>query len=180
MLRKGIAAAAILSVALFSVACAKSGTISPVKATPTPEPKAQVVRFLKALDKLDKQGDVWGKEFSTFMQYFPGMTFEARQAKYQQLLASFNMAKTSLMAIERPQVDKARALHDAYVTQASKMSQLLTVMQPILGQGMMADTGTQAQIQGLVDELALSEKQLKEKRQDLIAQFRITASDLAQ
>ncbi len=113
------------------------------------------------------------------MQYYPGMTPSARQAKYQELLTNFNTIKASVMAVERPPVDKARALHDSYVTQMSKSSQLLTLLQPIV-QGIQADNATGVQIQGLVDELTLAGTQGQETKQDLIRQFGITASNLAQ
>lgn len=180
MLRKFAAAAAIIIVALLSLACARANTTPAVKPTPTPDPKAQVITFLKALDKVDKQKDAWAKEYSTFFGYSFGMTPMARREKYQELLTNFIVIKYSVMDVERPPIETARKLHDAYVTQASKMSQFYTLLQPSMGQGIQADNATSVRIQGLGDELMLAETQLKETRQDLIRQFSITPSDLVQ
>ncbi|MBI4267708.1 MAG: hypothetical protein HY662_02875 [Chloroflexi bacterium] len=179
MVRKVVVAIFTVGTILLSMACAKANITTDSKPTPTLNLKAQVVTFLKALDKVDKQSDAWGKDFSTFMQYSPGMTPMARQTKYQDLLTSFNAIKASVMAVERPSVDKARALHDSYVTQVSKSSQLLTLLQPSV-QGIQADNVTVVRIQGLMDELTLADTQGQEARQDLIRQFGLTAFDLAQ
>jgi len=172
--------AAILLLITNTIACSKAETPPTVKPTPTPNIKGQVVTFLKTIDKLDKQAEEWGKELNTFITYSPGLTFQARQAKYQELLTKFNALKTATMAVERPPVDKARALHDAYSTQMSKLAQLFTLAEISLGQGMPADNVTQARVQALMDELTLTGKQVNETRADLVKQFDIIAADLSQ
>jgi hypothetical protein len=167
----GIAALGVLA------ACSPAATPTP-KPTPTPNLRAQVVTFLKALEAVDVDAKTWVKDFSTFMQYSAGLNYSARQSRYQELLTALNTIKNRALAVQRPPVDKARAVHDAYSTLMSKLSQMMTLLQPSLGQGVPADAVTSARVQGLFDELTLTDKQLKEAQQDLVAQFNITSAEV--
>ena len=167
------------SIALITVlaACGPAATPTP-KPTPTPTTRAQVVTFLKALAAIDADTETWGKDFQTFMQYSAGLNYSARQTKYQELLTSLNTIKNRALAVQRPPVDEARAVHDTYASELSKLSQMMTLLQPSLGQGIPADAVTSARVQGLTDELTLTDKQLKEAQQDLVRQFNITVAEV--
>jgi hypothetical protein len=166
-------------------ACGPKATPTPAPTptsvpTPTPIIRTQVVAFLKAITAIDQDKGAWSKDFDTFIQYSAGMTYSARQTKYAELLANFDVLKQRVFNVQRPPADKARATHDAYAEVMSIEAQLLALLQPTLGQGMQLDTTTYTQLQRLVDQESLATKRYSEAKADLMTQFNITPTEIGQ